>query len=166
MHVLVKDGQEREIDFIGTRPLCQSLQHLLLNQSHVAKRLFACRQGQVPARVVSHGGGVVQPVRIGLQGVALVGVAQHPLLLEPAQVADLPKQRVYGRQRRAAQLVVVQVGDQLERTAAGVLHPLSERIRRSCCAFGESHVNLSWTQRCPKRGQDPWIHFNKQGLTA
>ena len=103
MHVLVADGEFVEIARIvvdrAAQPLLLARQHV----GHVAEGAGAVGQVELPARGVRHVARIPQPVAALDQRRAAVGMAQHPVLLEPADVADLPEHGIDDVEARAHQ---------------------------------------------------------------
>jgi len=87
---------------------------------HVAQRLRPRRKGQIPTRVVGDGAGVPQRIAVGADRRLAERVAEHPELLEPRHVADLPEERVDDGQARAPELLIAEVGDERKRPPPGV----------------------------------------------
>ena len=75
---------------------------------------------QVPAGVMRHLRRVVERIAVRQLRRAPPCVAERPEFLEPAEVADLPQQRVHDRQPGTDPLPVVQVLDQEQRAGARV----------------------------------------------
>src|SRR5205085_1869024 len=73
----------------------EAIERLFQHGAQIRARRGKARERQVPARVVRHGGGVVERVgvREDRRRERALLPAQAPVLLEPADVADLPERQ-------------------------------------------------------------------------
>ena len=127
VHVLVEDREEVEVPFRGRRLACrEALLDARQDGLEVAKRLAHGRKREVPPRVVRDPARVVEAVAVGPERRLVASAAERPELLEPADVADLPTQRVDGRQSRAHELLVAEPVDERDRARARVAVPRDE----------------------------------------
>src|SRR5262244_451599 len=95
MHALVQRRERVEVSLLGSRfaafdPVDRSLQ----DPGDVVQRLAARRVAMVPAEAIRDLERIVDAVRTGQQRLCAIEVAQDPVLLEPADVADLPDGRL------------------------------------------------------------------------
>ena len=67
VHVLVKKGQQVEVDLLVGQIACELRRSVVEDPVHVIQSLAACEERQVPARVVSDRHGVVEGVGLLLQ---------------------------------------------------------------------------------------------------
>ena len=129
VHVLVQRGEAHEV---GERLVVglarQAVQRFLQHGTEVAACGRQARQRQIPARVVRDGRGVIE--RIGIRQdrgreFPAIAPAQAPMLLEPADVTDLPERWIDDREPRTAQLLAVK-----PRRDAGKVISAGDEIRR------------------------------------
>ncbi len=122
VHVFVKDGQFHEVLVLRCQAVLDAVENGFLDLTHVGEHPVSCQQRQVPAGVGRNGDRVVEGIGVAAnRGLAVPSA--DPLLLEPGDVADLPEERIDDGQARPHQLIVGQVGDQVDGAAAGVAHP-------------------------------------------
>ncbi len=91
MHVLMADGELVEV---ARRLVEPANQQVLLAGQHVrqvGEGAGAVRQIELPARGMGDRARIPQPVAAFDQGRAAVGVAQGPVFMEPADMAELPE---------------------------------------------------------------------------
>jgi len=114
VHVLVQRGEAHEIAQALVLGLAgQLFQRSLQYTRQIGARFGQVGERQVPARVMRDVGRVVQRISPGQDGRcqrAAFLIAKAPVLLEPADVADLPERRVDYRELRAEQALAVQSG--------------------------------------------------------
>ena len=124
MHAFVEGGEPVEVKFF--RPKLKfagdTLAAALEDFVHVAQCVIAVGQQQLPARVMSDIGGVVQPVAMFPYRFLAIQVAQNPKFLSPRHMADLPERRIDDCQARSDQLPLVKIGDQAEQAVAELAH--------------------------------------------
>ncbi len=103
MHVLMADGELVEIPrgLVGG-----AAERVLLTRQHVRQvpeRAGAVGQIELPARGMCDRARIPQPVAAFDQGGAAVGMAQRPVFVEPADMADLPEHGIDDVEPRAHQ---------------------------------------------------------------
>ena len=97
VHVLMPRRELREVGLGFARIRCQSFKRAI--EHRVAITLCRVESGkiEVPARVVRHGGRVIERIGRGQTrrpGRAIIRSAQAPILLEPADMTDFPARRI------------------------------------------------------------------------
>jgi hypothetical protein len=103
MHVLVADGELVEIAGIVIHRAAQPLLLARQDVGHVAEGTLAIRQVELPARGMRNGARIPQPVAALDQRRLAMGMAQGPILVEPADMPDLPEHGIDDIQARAHQ---------------------------------------------------------------
>jgi hypothetical protein len=129
MHVFVKCHQAEEVHLLfiqlaGGDPIEHAMQNLL----HVSQGFNPRREREGPAIIVRDSGGIVETISILEQRFFASDMAQHPVLLEPGDMPDLPEQRIHDRQARTDQLLVAQIRHERERSFTGI----GQRLRQIC----------------------------------
>ena len=109
MHVFMVQRIARQIAifFRGRTGAVQTRDLAFQHGIHVRQCVVPGQQGQIPARIVVDVDGIVKRIGIVQHRRGTIEVAQGPQLVKIGDVADLPKQRVDGRQLRPDQLRVV-----------------------------------------------------------
>src|SRR5438093_13105572 len=74
-------------------------------------------------------GRIEQRIRVSVQRWLAQRLSKHPPLLEVGYVADLPERWIDDAELGAEHLRVVEIGDELDRSPARILHPLGEQCR-------------------------------------
>ena len=105
MHIFVSTGQLCKIMQLFARvAVVYAFQDLLQNRFLVIERLLSARQGEIPASIMRHHGGVIQRIG-GMQQrsaqIVSTAVTQTPALLKPGQVTQFPQRRVDNREPRS-----------------------------------------------------------------
>ncbi len=121
VHVLVQRGQRVEVRLLGTRlaraqPVHTPSKHI----PDIGKRRPTRREPMVPAACVGNFERIVDSVRARQKRRSAVEVTQDPVLLEPADVPDLPDRWLHEMPSGPQHLIVRQLLHQLELDPAGV----------------------------------------------
>ena len=166
VHVLVEDAQRDEVRIrvaaLDERPDAG------FDVPQVCGGLREVRERQLPARVVRDGGGVVEGVAVGTERRPPGRVAQHPALLEPGDVAELPEGRVHDGEPRSQELRVGQRRRELQRATSGIGDRFGERLTHGQdlakrCRAGSNRVEersvLSATPRLRRLRDDRGTRF-------
>src|SRR5262245_4915605 len=127
MHVLVahRELHEIRISLASRDPVDQSVGDFLAVGERVAER----RQRQLPARVVGHGGGVVEAVGVRQNRRSLLARApEAPPLLEPGDMTYLPARRIDDREPRPELALAGEVVGDAPGAAAGRPQLLEQRF--------------------------------------
>ena len=113
VHFLVERRQLREIPQKPGRALpVDALQHSIQDPLQISQGSIDIRQRQVPARRVRHRGRIVEIVCIGEHRrfkFAIFPIAQAPVFLKPAEVADFPQRRIDNAEPGPQQPFAVQI---------------------------------------------------------
>jgi hypothetical protein len=117
MHFLVPQGELGEVE-IGAAAF-ELVRYPVQNRFPIGQCLPKRRQRQAPARVVRHGGRVVERVGVGQnRRPGFAALPQAPELLEPAHMTHLPARRIDDRQQRAELALAGEVVDHAPRALA------------------------------------------------
>ena len=130
VHVLVQGAVQGVVEQLIRWVGGEVPQQPVADLAHVLEGLPARGQRQVPARVVGDLHRVVEDVLVGADRGLAAGVPERPHRLEPGVVAHLPEAGVDGGELRAHQLLVAEIGDELEGALPGVPHPIRQLFRR------------------------------------
>src|SRR5579885_346505 len=96
-------------------------------------------QRKVPARLMRDAGGIIKLVTLWPNGWQATGVAQHPVLLKPGYMTDLPAERVHNLHPWSDHLFVAQILDQFQRARPCLLESGEKLFRgRSAGKYGHS----------------------------
>ena len=133
----------------AAEPLDLSLEH----PREEAEDPVAVRQLELPARVMRDGARIPQCVGAIEDRRCAMDVAQRPIFVEPADVADLPEHRVDDGQHRPHQLL----RGQIVRQSLGSRADLTQVVRELGCAraryrsvgFGAVHGHCCYHARAP-----------------
>ena len=112
MHVFVQGGELDEVaQALVVRLAREALEGFFQHVAEVDEGRGQARQRQAPARIVRHGRRVVERIRViqdrGTERFAFL-VAQAPVFLEPADVADFPERRIDDRELRPEEALAVE----------------------------------------------------------
>ncbi len=136
MHVLVEHGQKRTIERLSIELFgCRhELEQVVANFGEVRVQGAPVRQRKIPTDIVGNSDRVVQCVRFGETGRALLQRPQHEKLRTVRGVAYLPVERVHDRELLHPQLAIAQVVDELDRSRARIRDPAEQRRTRISAA--------------------------------
>ena len=111
VHVLVQRAKPDEVAQSFILGLArEALEGEFENVGEIGARRAERRKRKVPASVVRHVRGIVERVGVRQELFARASFAQTPVLLEPADVADLPERRVDDGELRPEQALAVEPG--------------------------------------------------------
>src|SRR5262249_46935077 len=112
-------------------PATQMLELPLEHARQVTDHTLAVRQLEIPARCVGDRARVPQLVGAVQDRCIPMGASERPVLMEPADMPDLPQYRVDDRQHRSHQLFTRQVLSEAARMAAYLAQLSGESVGAS-----------------------------------